>query len=199
LAPFIRKAKYYFSTDIVKDPSLTLLHKELSSIFPKSQYVFIIRDPRQNIRSILNRLRIPGNLNDLSETEWNNLENKLQNWHIVVEGSLSGHKGNSYIENLALRWCKFFDIYDKNREKMILIRYEDFNQNKVSTVQDLAKKLNLQTTGMTKYIKDRQFQPKGNSNIDLLEFFGDKNLSKIEDICGEKMINIGYSLIKPIK
>ncbi|NEP45581.1 MAG: hypothetical protein F6K35_42755, partial [Okeania sp. SIO2H7] len=62
---FVQLNKLDFSRDIVKEPNLTLLDRELAEYFPNSDFVFVIRDPRDNIRSILNRLQLPGNLTKL--------------------------------------------------------------------------------------------------------------------------------------
>ncbi|RME38856.1 MAG: hypothetical protein D6788_06610, partial [Planctomycetota bacterium] len=57
---FIRRHPYWFSHPIIKEPSLTFFHDDLRRLFPSARFVFIVRDPRDNIRSILNRLRLPG-------------------------------------------------------------------------------------------------------------------------------------------
>lgn len=189
----LKKAKNHFSKDIIKDPSFTLLYDDLKHKFPHCSCVFIVRDPRQNIRSILNRLKISGHLADLSSERWDELKKKHPNWYLVLEGSISGHQGESYIETLALRWKKFYHIYKENQQDMILVRYEDFVKDKVGSIQQLAKDMGLTTTNMAQFEKDRQFQPKGNSSVDLEVFFGIDNLRKIEDICKEEMMNLGYS------
>ena len=62
LRDFIQANALYFSTDIIKEPDLTFHYEALLNYFPKAKFVFVIRDPRDNIRSILNRLKISGNL-----------------------------------------------------------------------------------------------------------------------------------------
>lgn len=41
---------------------------------------------------------------------------------------------------------------------------------------------------------DKQFQPKGNDNVNLVEFFGEANLKTIDKICGKRMKELGYNV-----
>ena len=63
---FIQDYKYEFSKDIIKEPFLSYYIDELINEFPKAKFVLIIRSPFQNIRSILNRLIVPGNLEKIN-------------------------------------------------------------------------------------------------------------------------------------
>lgn len=188
----IHKARYYFSQDIIKDPGFTFFYDEIASRFPKSKKVFILRDPRQNIRSILNRLEIPGNLPDLSPQHWQHIRENFPNWYHILEGSLAGHKGENYIETLALRCQKAFRIYRQHQAELIAIHYEDFQKNKVEKIQNLASQLGLQAIKNIDHVKDVQFQPRGNNSLSLNDFFGNENLHRIEAICQEDMEALGY-------
>lgn len=194
LEELLTKGLYYFSKDIVKDPSFIFFYDEFLDRFPDSQRVFVIRDPRQNIRSILNRLRLPGNVENLSSEHWQFIQKQFPNWYIVLDGGLAGHKGKTYIETLALRWRRVFQIYLKHQTELILIQYETFNQDKVKSIHELASKIGLQAIRNIDHIKDVQFQPKGNPKVELEDFFGTDNLKRIEDICGEEMIALGYRI-----
>lgn len=101
----LHKGRYYFSKDIIKDPGLTFFYSELRTRFPQAKRVFILRDPRQNIRSILNRLGLPGHLQDLSAEDWHRVRRDTPSWLPVLDGRLAGHHGRTHIETLALR-CK---------------------------------------------------------------------------------------------
>src|SRR5690606_37975827 len=57
---FIVRSKDFFSKKIVKEPSFTFFYDELRREFPEATFVLIVRDPHENVRSILNRLEIPG-------------------------------------------------------------------------------------------------------------------------------------------
>ena len=189
----IIKSKYYFSKDIIKDPTFTFFVHDVNSRFPDAKNIFVLRDPRHNIRSILNRLNIPGNLTDLPSEYWQKLrEEHPYNWYHVLDGSLLEHKGNDYIETLALRCKKVLQVYLANKTNFMAIKYEDFQNNKVREIEDLASKLDLKIVNNINHIKDVQFQPKGKFNLSLIDFFGSSNIRKIEEICKEEMSILGY-------
>lgn len=66
-ARFVKKSRSAFRRAVIKDPEFTFLYSQIASVFPAAQFVFVIRDPRDNIRSVLNRLQIPGDLKNLRE------------------------------------------------------------------------------------------------------------------------------------
>jgi hypothetical protein len=53
---FVARNRWGFSRDIVKEPNLTLFPDALAERFPEARTIFVVRDPRDNIRSLLNRL-----------------------------------------------------------------------------------------------------------------------------------------------
>ena len=85
LKNFIQKNKYYFSPEIIKSPYFIFIYEEMLECFPKAKLIFISREPRNNIRSILNRLKIPGNLQVLDDYYKNQISNKGA-WKLVLEG-----------------------------------------------------------------------------------------------------------------
>jgi len=190
----IDKTRYYFSQDIIKDPGFTFFYEELAHRFPNSKKVFVLRDPRQNIRSILNRLDIPGNLIDLSPEHWQKIKHSFPSWYPVIEGGIAGHKGENYIATLALRCQRIFKLYRQHQTEVVTIKYEDFNQDKVQQIANLARQLGLEINHNIDRIKDVQFQPKGNIELSLEDFFGLANLKRIQEICREDMVALGYPL-----
>ena len=52
---FIKNHKYEFSKEIIKEPSLSYHVEDLIETYPDSKFIWIVRNPFQNIRSILNR------------------------------------------------------------------------------------------------------------------------------------------------
>ena len=189
----LNRGRYYFSKDIIKDPGFAFLYDDLTTTFPTSRRVFIFRDPRHNIRSILNRLDLPGHLEALSVEQWQRIQQQLPGWYSILDGDLAGHKGATYIETLALRCQKIIQIYLKHQAEVTPIYYEAFKQDKVASIHQLADQLDLPIIQNIDNVKDIQFQPKGNADISLNEFFGD-NLNTIEKICKTEMLAIGYSI-----
>ena len=57
----------------------------------------------------------------------------------------------------------------------------------------LAEKLNLKKEKEISHLLENQFQPKGKrKDVDTKVFFGDKNYSKIYDICKGNMKKLEY-------
>ncbi|MEO0535705.1 MAG: sulfotransferase [Cyanobacteria bacterium P01_A01_bin.123] len=187
----INQNKHHFSTAIIKDPYFIFMINSVIENFSESQFVFIARDPRDNIRSILNRLDIPGNLDQLDNDQLKSLPERTA-WRLLLEGELPKVDGDNYIEKLAYRWTTSIDLYETQKERIQLIRYEDFMADKVAFIRWLATQLCLEySTDIEEYV-DNQFQPIGNRNISWIDFFGAKNLDRINHICRSKMLSLGY-------
>lgn len=189
---FIMSNKLYFSTDIVKEPELTFFYKELSGFFPSAKFVFVARDPRATIRSVLNRLDISGNLECLDEEHFESMK-YLKIWRFVLSGKLPDVPGETYIEKLAHRWNLAAETYLKNCERITMLKYESFKQNKKESIEKLAGSLGLAVESNISDDVDTQFQPCGNHIVTYTDFFGTNNLDKIESICGEQMNKLGYA------
>jgi Sulfotransferase family len=187
---FVRRNASYLSRDIIKEPNLTFFYDELKRAFPQARYLMIVRDPRQNIRSILNRLELPGNLATLDD-HW--MDRVHPNWKADIEGKWLGLKGRNYIEVLAARWNLSADVYLEHRADMVLLRYEDFSAAKAAVIADVAPRLGLEGRKDITGEVDRQYQPRGNRSIPVEAFFGPDNLRLILSSCGERMSLLGYS------
>jgi hypothetical protein len=178
-----------FSRDIVKEANLTIFYDELITHFPQSRFVFIVRDPRDNIRSQLNLMGIPGDFTQLSSKH---LKNLPRGWDIIIDGRWLGLKGENYIEMLAARWNFMADVYLKHIDNLILIRYEEFMRDKCGEIAHLACDLGLTPINDISNKVDFQFQPRGNRPVRWESFFGADNLGRIEHICGERMHFLKY-------
>ena len=185
---FIREHKFYFSTALIKDPDLIFIYHQVRQCFPEAKFIFIVRDPRDNIRSILNRLNIPGNLPVLDPDS----QQPTQAWELILKGKLPEIRGNNYIEKLAGRWNLATDTYLNHSGDMVLIRYEDFVRDKVGSIGNLARQVNLEPIHDISEGVERQYGPRGDRQISYLDFFGVDNLRRIEMICDERMKYYGY-------
>lgn len=186
---FVRRNASELSRDIIKEPNLTFFYEELKRTFPRARYLMIVRDPRQNIRSILNRLQLPGHLESLDK-EW--MARVHPNWKADIEGKWLGLAGDNYIEVLAARWNLCADVYLKHPHEMVLVRYEDFNADKAAVIADIAHTLGLPAKRDIRTEVDRQYQPRGNRAVALDSFFGPTNLARIAGSCRDRMARFGY-------
>ncbi|HLO20079.1 MAG TPA: sulfotransferase [Sphingomicrobium sp.] len=187
----IRRERIAFSNDILKQPTLTWLYPQLKERFPGARYAFILRDPRDNIRSLFNRMGIPGNLRDLSEEQRAKIDSGWR-WHFE-EPHLLGLTGADYIELSAERWNRAADVYLQNSSEMLLIRYEDFLADRIGSIGSLADQLGLAIVKDIRSSLDHEFQPRGRDRgSNPGDFFGEENLAKIVEICGVRMRRLGY-------
>jgi hypothetical protein len=178
----------FFCSVIIKDPHFPLMLTDLQKVFPNMKLVSIIRDPRDTIRSVLNRLNLPGDPDRILFDEID----LPYGWKSLLKGEYPDIEGNDYIEVLANRWTKIARSLSDNGNNSILIKYEDFNSNKKKVIDDLASELGYEKLRSATNIQDVQFQPKGNSKISWADFYSDSELEKINFICASTMEKYGY-------
>jgi hypothetical protein len=186
---FVAANSYPLSKAIVKEPNLTFVADELMNYFSSSKAVFIVRDPRTNIKSLLARLSLPGDLDALSVGDtW--LPNTT--WRSILEGRDLKSGYTHYIDVLAHRWNVATAVYLKHPQKYVLLRYEDFLQSKVASINSLASSLGCPVIDdITPYV-DVQYQGASDKSTSIQEFFGARNLSRITEICYEYMNILEY-------
>jgi len=188
---FLSRNRIEFSQDIIKEPNLTILYKELADSFPQARFVYVLREPRDNIRSILNRLGLPGNLPSLTNEQWKSMPLR---WRYAVDCRYLGFEAENYVEMLARRWNCLADVYLQNSENFTICTYEDFLKDKAGEIKRLAGKLGLSGTNDISDKVDVQYEPKGDRSVSWRIFFGEDNLSRIENICRGRMEALGYSI-----
>jgi hypothetical protein len=193
MAEFVRLNRLDFSRDIIKEPSLSPYYHELRRSFARAKFVMVIRDPRDNIRSILNRLKIPGSLEDITSDQRARL---TPAWRLIIDGRWLGLEGRNYIEMLARRWVYISNLYLGNKDRMTSVVYEDFSKDKTGTLERLATTLGLEKKHDVSRRVDVQFQPAGDRSVRWGDFYGPQNLAAIESICADGMRRLGYEPTK---
>jgi hypothetical protein len=186
---YLRLNRWEFSHDIVKEPNLTLLYPQLAAHFPEMRCALVLRDPRDNLRSLLNRVGIPGDLPELAASRIAAVD---PGWDLVLDGRWLGLAGDHYIEQLAARWNLCADVHLANAERVVALRYEDFVTDKVGAIRGLARSLALTPRRDIADQVDIQFQSRGDRGVAWPAFFGEENLARIERVCGERMRALGY-------
>lgn len=195
-AGFLRANRLELGRCVVKEPTFTFFVPELRAAFPAARFVFVLRDPRDNIRSILDRLGLPGDRRRLDPAA---VEHLPLGWRQVLDatwlgrapGDQPGDRSGDYIEALAARWNACAEVYVRHAGSMILVRYEDFKADKLGSLEVLANSLGWPPRRDVRGSLDRPFQPRGNAAASWPAFFG-ANLSRIEDLCGPHMRDLGY-------
>jgi len=189
LETFIAKNAWSFSAPIIKDGNLTFVADALMAHFGVSRAVFILRNPFDNIRSILDRLELAGDLPALDTAG----VRANATWRTILSGIDLGFAPDHYVSILARRWQRAAEICEAGGEGFVRIRYEDFLADKRSEIERLARAFGLATPNDITRLLDRDFQRRGNPAADLDAFFGAANARRIEDICGETAARFGYT------
>jgi hypothetical protein len=189
-AELVRRNRLDFSRDIVKEPNLSLLYDDLVGYFPRVRTALVVRDPRDNIRSQLNWLRLPGDLAAVDERHRRTLTTVQRS---VLDAGWLGLPGANYVDALARRWNAVADVYLRHSERVRLVRYEDFCRDKVATVGRLAAELGMAAVRDISADVDRQYQPRGDRSASWPEFFGPENLARITTRCAERMRMLEYT------
>ena len=176
-----------FDARLVKIPPLTFVSDQVAEAFPGARLVGVIRDPRDNLRSLLNRRKLSGS-------------DARPPWHRELMLRLSGSPrydrsvwgGETWIESLAYRWVRAADALTSLGDRCKVVRYEDFARAKAATIDGLAGDLGLPPRADIASRLDHQFQPAGDRKVSWVEFFGTENLERIESICADPMRRFGY-------
>jgi hypothetical protein len=187
---FIKKNRVDFSRAIIKEPNLTLFYPQLQRRFPKSRFVFIVRQPHDNIRSILDNLNLRGDL-DYAVDELS--PNVTKAWRYVLDNRWCMATDAHYISSLCARWNYMVDVFLENQSLFKLVRYEDFKADKKDMIHQLARRLGLTIVNDISDLVSRQYQSRGaNRGIDVGAFFGAHNFQMITAQCGNRMKHLGY-------
>lgn len=187
IADFVSRNAWAFSAPIVKEPSLTFVAPALMDHFGGARAVMVIRDPWQNIRSILERVDVRGDLDRVVQ----GTRRINPTWRSILAGDDLGLPPQHYIDVLARRWLRAAEIAEQLKDRLVLVRYEDFARAKQATIERLAGALSLPVVEDIAAIVDRPFQRQGRG-ADPKEFFGE-NYARIGRICGQEAARHGYA------
>jgi len=185
-AAFVKRNAWTFSADIVKEPGMTFAAPALMDHFARSRAITVIRNPWNNIRSMLERLDLPGDADRVMPGS----RRLNRTWQSILSGADLGLPPGHYIDILATRWLRAVEMCERLDARNVVIRYEDFAREKQRTIARLAEGLGLHIVSDISEKLDHAFQPRG-SGADPAEFFG-KNLGRITAICSAKAEALGY-------
>jgi len=187
--------KLYFSRKLIKDPNLIFFIEKVMDAFPEARYVFVIRDPRDNIRSSLNRRGVAGNFKNLEERFYPKNEKDRKIIKSIVDPNIWGGKRENYVGVLAHKWNMATDNFMRHQDRILLAKYEDFLVDKCSYIARLAQQLDIPKMNDIADKVNIQYQPRGKDrSVPWKDFFGHENLKRIENICGENMKKFGYTV-----
>ena len=188
LKAYLRLNRTSFSRPVIKEPSITFLAERLLRAYPDSKAIFVIRHPYENIRSILDRLELPGDLPDLEGVDLGRISST---WMTVLDNRWQGLDSDHYIGQLAARWSEAARICRRVLSRAVVVRYEDFEQDKTGVIHDLVRRVGFEPIRSIDHLLDHQYQPAGRRGRSPRTIFG-PNLSIIDEICWPLAAEFGY-------
>ena len=187
----VRRHRWDFSRPIVKEPSLTFVVPFLRTRWPSARMVFVRRDPVQVVRSVLDRLRIPGCLRELSDARRAAIPPPWRQafdcrWcERGVPGGCWTRPRMHYVEEAARR-CRIAESIAENElsarpHSTFVVDYDEFRLRRMDIIEELARSLGLDPRPRDRWRSqvDRRYQPAGrNAAASPEEVFGD-NLPRL--------------------
>jgi len=190
ISELVKRSPRSFSAGVIKDPDLTFMMTQCLRHFSDSQSIFLIREPRRNIASILHRLGLEGNHPSASVPPMRFEQSIL--WGNTLSSERLGLPPGNYVETLARRWRRAAELYRYHASETILLRYEDFTKNKYRSISRIAEELKREQVNSIDKMLDFKFQPNSKNIENFDEFFGDENSQRIKSICGDLSKYFGY-------
>ena len=187
LNEFMQMHAYEFSKDVIKEPNLSLISKSVLDEYGRDRIVIIVRDPLDNVRSIMERLNLK---NDATVGQ---LDHVNFVWKIICSGLdlPNGKPSNSVFDNLIERWMHIYGMASSLGIRYV--RYEDFIDDKVGFIERLCDGLGCNYENDIASKKDKQYQHKG-SGIKSIEFFSEAQMVKSRDKCAALLREYGYEI-----
>ena len=171
LESYVKKHSYYFSKEIIRYPIQPEAIDLARKCFEMNKYLLTIRHPANNIKSILSRLNIRGDLKNLDTSKLN----IHSNWLRMLT------KKENYIDSLIACWNEAYSQEELIRtQNCIIFKYEDFLKNKELYITNKVKELGLEPKFSIEEYLNTQYQPSGTNKSNLV-FFGANNYEKIKN------------------
>jgi hypothetical protein len=188
----IAKYPYLFAFDLIKDPNFALWAGDLMDAFPDAVSFAIVRDPRQNIRSIFDRVGLDGRVSDISRVRFD--PNIPKPWISYLKGEYHNNGHQNPVRVAAKRWSQINEAILAHKDRIKIIKYENFVLAKEESILDLLYYAGFSHENEINDLVDVQFQPAGRTKIAPLQFFGDKNYAEIVKCCYATASKLGYTL-----
>lgn len=190
---FLQRARYYFRQNLVKENALTPATDALLDVLPQVRPVYVVRHPVHNVRSILDRVGLPGTPRPLHTLDLSN-----GGWRPIVANRHFKGTAQDHITSLAQRWSDTTALYRRHRDRLTLVRYEDFTADKEGCIRRLANRLDVPQETDIRPLLDVPFQPPGqHRSVSPTSFFSAEALAIINRTCADGMDTLNYDPILP--
>jgi hypothetical protein len=168
---FVRRHAVDFSRPIVKEPNLTFLLPWILRRWPRARTLFVVRNPLQTVRSVLDRLGLPGDRDGLDPAA-----EIPPGWRPVLDSRWVGAAGDDMLTQLGGRARIAAEIalatLRARPETTRVLTYEAFLGDKAGAIRAVAADLGLPSDGEIEPHLETPFQPAGRGERDPHRFFG---------------------------
>lgn len=189
LSQVVRAHPDGFDCQVLKEPNLTFQADQVRAQWPDARWLFVVRDPRETLRSMLQRNGLPGHQRALLDGQ---LDHPDARWMLLEPELWGAEPDATYIEVAAHRWCLAADAWHRHRHSAELVQFESFLADKHGTIDRIVDALGLTRAHPISDAVDRPYQPPGDRSIGWARFFGADNLARVEAVCAERMPWFGY-------
>lgn len=184
LRTFLQMYSYEFSYPIIQTPGMTVILHRLKESFPNSRIVYIVRDPRDVICSVISLSnRTDSNDRAIHDPQF-----------ILFQNQWLGITTDNPIASLAHRWNYCLNEGDRTPD-VLFLRYEDFCSNKHDFITQLAQLLSLVGKADISGETEKQFRGVGKIRgaARWKQMLSPSDVSTVESICKQGMQKHGYS------
>ncbi|MCB9777869.1 MAG: sulfotransferase [Alphaproteobacteria bacterium] len=175
------------SRRIVKDACLAALAAPLAARFPAARFVFVVRDPRATVRSVLDRVGLPGDRAHYDEAI---LAGVPRAWREVLLPA--GADAGDVVAHIAERWRQQARVALAGDLPVRVIRYEDFCRAPRAETEAVARDVGLPVLPGDDRAARQQWQPAGEHRGRWPAFLGDANVARIDALCRDEMRAFHY-------
>lgn len=172
--------------DTWKVPGFAPVLPQLRKCYPNCPAVYVVRNPRDVIASAFRTFRITTR-DEFSRIPW-------------VQANWLGIEETDPFARLAMRWRIYLERAAQV-DHVKYVRYEDFCDNKVDTIHQLAKFLDLKIDlEFVRSICDQQasnqnarsYPPQGPNSWQSVPAISAADIEMVEQICGPHLATWGY-------
>lgn len=189
---FVRRHAVDFSRPIVKEPNLTFLLPWILQRWPRARMLFVVRNPLQTVRSVLDRLGLRGDRDTLDPRA-----EIPPGWRPVLDSRWVGAEGDGVLAQLGGRARIAAEIalatLQARPATTRVLTYEAFLRDKAGAIRAVAADLGLPSDGEIESHLETPFQPVGRGERDPRRFFGDALPGLMRSVRGPAWASLGIA------
>lgn len=199
---------------LTKDPMLTPLALRLASVWPalsshgeELRLYFLVRNPFDVVRSVIEHLGLKVRLDPEHSNEQLFHTTNLpltgrftRGMQLFLDTTKVGFNYTGYADALVQQWALFADEYLRDRQRYVLVRYEDFEAEPVNSTRNLSQALGLDvhwdpdTIARVQEVSRTQYQTRGKRRgHDFRQVFGPRLYARIRDAVDCRARAFGYT------